>query len=105
MNGSGEKLHHVAGSTLDLVVAGAGIVALARANGVARRHPDRSIVVLEKEPTVGDHQTGHNRGVIRCAIHYCPGTFKARRRPSPAATASLVIAEHLAAEVEGLAQP
>lgn len=62
----------------DLAVVGAGIVGLAVARELARRHPGRSVVVLEGEDAVGVHQTGHNTGVIHAGIYYKPGSLKAR---------------------------
>lgn len=37
-----------------------------------------SLAVLEKEPGVAAHQTGHNSGVIHSGIYYKPGSLKAR---------------------------
>jgi L-2-hydroxyglutarate oxidase len=34
--------------------------------------------VLEKEPVLGQHQTGHNSGVIHTGVYYRPGSLKAR---------------------------
>jgi L-2-hydroxyglutarate oxidase len=34
--------------------------------------------VLEKESRVGQHQTGHNSGVLHCGLYYKPGSVKAR---------------------------
>lgn len=62
----------------DLAVVGAGIVGLAVARELARQHPGRRVVVLEREQTVGAHQTGHNSGVIHAGIYYLPGSLKAR---------------------------
>ncbi len=36
------------------------------------------MLVLDKEPGVGRHQTGHNSGVIHSGIYYEPGSLKAR---------------------------
>ena len=33
--------------------------------------------MLEKESGVGQHQTGHNSGVIHSGIYYAPGSFRA----------------------------
>ena len=63
--------------TYDVVVIGAGIVGLATAMTISRRHPALRIAVLEKEAEVGLHQTGHNSGVIHAGIYYPPGTQKA----------------------------
>ena len=62
----------------DVVVVGAGILGLATARELLARRPDRSVVVLEREPEVGFHQTGHNSGVIHGGIYYAPGSLKAR---------------------------
>lgn len=62
----------------DLVVVGAGILGLAVARELSRRHPRRSLVVLEREADVGAHQTGHNSGVVHAGIYYAPGSLKAR---------------------------
>src|SRR3954452_645632 len=62
----------------DLVVVGAGIVGLATARELQRRHPENSVVVLEKEPEIAMHQTGSNSGVAHAGIYYKPGSLKAR---------------------------
>ncbi len=61
----------------DLAVVGGGIVGLAVAWQYTRRHPGRSVVVLEKEPGVGRHQSGRNSGVLHAGIYYAPGSLKA----------------------------
>jgi L-2-hydroxyglutarate oxidase len=62
----------------DLVVVGAGIVGLACARELARRHPDRGVVVLERADRVGAGQTGANSGVVHRGLYYRPGSLKAR---------------------------
>jgi (S)-2-hydroxyglutarate dehydrogenase len=62
----------------DLVVVGAGIVGLASAREMLLRHPGLKLAVIDKEPRVGAHQTGHNSGVIHSGIYYAPGSVKAR---------------------------
>lgn len=61
----------------DLVVIGGGIVGLATAYRFTQRHPDRQVIVLEKEPQVAAHQTGNNSGVLHSGIYYKPGSLKA----------------------------
>src|ERR1022692_58582 len=68
----------MASECYDLAVVGAGIVGLAVAREVLRRRPDSKIVVIDKQASVGYHQTGHNSGVIHSGIYYRPGTLKAR---------------------------
>ena len=62
----------------DVVVVGAGIVGLAVAREVSLRHPQLAVAVIEKEPAVAEHQTGHNSGVVHGGIYYPPGSLKAR---------------------------
>jgi L-2-hydroxyglutarate oxidase LhgO len=61
----------------DVGIIGGGIVGLAFAREFRRRHPGAHVTVLEKEPEVGRHQTGHNSGVVHAGIYYQPGSLKA----------------------------
>jgi (S)-2-hydroxyglutarate dehydrogenase len=65
-------------SRCDLAIVGAGIVGLALARELTRRHPRLSVCVLEREAELGVHQTGHNSGVIHAGVYYPPGSLKAR---------------------------
>jgi L-2-hydroxyglutarate oxidase len=60
------------------VVIGGGIVGLATAHRLTIEHPDAQVTVLEKEPRVAAHQTGHNSGVIHAGVYYAPGSLKAQ---------------------------
>jgi (S)-2-hydroxyglutarate dehydrogenase len=60
------------------VVVGGGIVGLAVAKALMEAEPDRSTVLVEKEPGVALHQSGHNSGVIHSGLYYTPGSLKAR---------------------------
>lgn len=62
---------------MNRVVVGAGIVGLAVARELLIRRPGDPVVVLEKEPQVGQHQTGHNSGVVHAGVYYPPGSLKA----------------------------
>ena len=62
----------------DVLVVGGGIVGLATARAILRAHPDRQVVVVEKETAVGLHQSGRNSGVIHAGVYYQPGSEKAR---------------------------
>ena len=65
-------------AVFDLAMVGAGIVGLATARELRRRHPGLRIVVLEKESAPGRHQSGHNSGVLHAGVYYQPGSLKAR---------------------------
>jgi L-2-hydroxyglutarate oxidase len=64
--------------TTRYVVIGAGIVGLAVAHRLVQDRPGATVTVVEKEPTVAAHQTGHNSGVIHAGVYYRPGSMKAR---------------------------
>ena len=65
-------------NNFDIIVIGGGIVGLATALKLTTRHPDKKVLVLEKENEVAAHQTSHNSGVIHSGIYYKPGSYKAR---------------------------
>ena len=61
----------------DLAVVGGGVVGLATAYRFTQRFPGKTVVVLEKESHVAEHQTGRNSGVLHSGIYYKPGSLKA----------------------------
>jgi len=65
-------------SSKRIIIIGGGIVGLAAAYKAARQFPGIRIAVLEKEAAPGQHQTGHNSGVLHCGLYYKPGSAKAR---------------------------
>jgi L-2-hydroxyglutarate oxidase LhgO len=58
-----------------LGIIGGGIVGVALARALARRGDE--VTVLEKEPRLAAHQTGHNSGVLHAGLYYAPGSLKA----------------------------
>jgi L-2-hydroxyglutarate oxidase LhgO len=63
---------------LDVVVVGCGLLGIAAARELLIRKPGISLAVLDKEASLGEHQTGHNSGVIHSGIYYAPSSLKAR---------------------------
>ena len=61
----------------DTLVIGGGIVGLATAWRLQTAQPGNRVCLLEKEPEVGSHQSGHNSGVLHCGLYYKPGSTKA----------------------------
>ena len=61
-----------------MIIIGGGILGLATAYRFLERYPGTPVTVLEKEAAVGQHQTGHNSGVLHCGLYYKPGSVKAR---------------------------
>lgn len=68
----------VADERFDIAIVGAGIVGLATARELLTRRPGLRVGVLDKEPAIAQHQTGHNSGVIHAGVYYAPGSLKAR---------------------------
>jgi L-2-hydroxyglutarate oxidase len=62
----------------DVAVVGGGIIGLSTAMALTDRFPGIGAIVLEKEAGIGQHQTGHNSGVIHSGLYYKPGSAKAR---------------------------
>lgn len=63
--------------TADIIIVGAGILGLTTAYALLELDPSTNIIVVEKEPQVATHQTGHNSGVIHAGLYYAPGSNKA----------------------------
>lgn len=63
---------------MKICVIGGGIVGLAVARELHRSHPGGQVVLLEKEPGFGRHQSTHNSGVLHAGLYYKPGSQKAR---------------------------
>lgn len=59
-------------------MVGAGIVGLAAAWELHTRYPQLKMAVLDKETQPGQHQSGHNSGVLHAGVYYKPGSLKAR---------------------------
>ena len=86
----------------DFCVVGGGIVGLATARELLRRRPNSSLVLLEKESSLAQHQTSHNSGVIHSGIYYLPGSLKAKLcRRGEAATKSFCDEHSIPYEVCG----
>ena len=64
--------------TYDVAIVGGGIIGLSTAMQLLERSPNLSVAVMEKEPELARHQTGHNSGVIHSGIYYRPGSWKSR---------------------------
>ncbi len=60
------------------LIIGGGLVGLATAYKLLERFPLARITLLEKEATVGEHQSTHNSGVLHAGLYYAPGSVKAK---------------------------
>jgi L-2-hydroxyglutarate oxidase len=61
----------------DFLILGGGIVGLATAWQITRQFRQASVIVLEKEARLAEHQTGRNSGVLHSGIYYKPGSLRA----------------------------
>ncbi len=62
----------------DIIIVGGGIVGLATAYKIKLKNPQLSVLLLEKEAKLAQHQTGNNSGVIHSGVYYKPGSLKAK---------------------------
>lgn len=58
----------------DVIIVGGGIIGLGTALALAG---SASVLVIEAERELAEHQTGHNSGVIHSGLYYKPGSAKA----------------------------
>jgi L-2-hydroxyglutarate oxidase len=83
-------------------VVGGGIVGFATATDILARDPAARLLIIEKEAGFGEHQTGHNSGVIHAGIYYAPGSLKAKLcREGAEATKAFARANNIPFEVCG----
>ncbi|MFT5599818.1 MAG: L-2-hydroxyglutarate oxidase [Flavobacteriales bacterium] len=62
----------------DVAIIGGGIIGAATFFKVQKAYPDKRIILVEKEKSFANHQTGHNSGVIHSGLYYTPGSLKAK---------------------------
>ena len=59
----------------DIIIIGAGIVGLAIATALSQK--DRSIILIEKENSFGQHASSRNSEIIHSGIYYKKDSLKA----------------------------
>lgn len=64
-------------NSFDVIIVGGGIVGAATMYKIQLAYPNKRILLLEKESSLANHQTGNNSGVIHSGIYYKPGSKKA----------------------------
>lgn len=62
----------------DFVVAGGGVLGLQTAIQWKRKHPEETVLLLEKDPQPGLHASGRNSGVLHAGFYYSADSLKAR---------------------------
>lgn len=64
--------------SVDSIVIGAGVVGLAVADELAKRWPDKSVLVVEKEEKFGQGLSSRTSEVIHSGVYYSTGSLKAQ---------------------------
>nr|NGX32196.1 L-2-hydroxyglutarate oxidase LhgO [Candidatus Anoxychlamydiales bacterium] len=54
---------------VDFLIIGAGIIGLASAYQILKKQNNVSLIILEKENEISQHQTGRNSGVIHSGLY------------------------------------
>lgn len=62
----------------DVVIVGSGVVGLALADSWLARHPEDSVILVDKESKFGLHASGRNSGVLHAGFYYAPDSLKAK---------------------------
>ena len=60
-----------------VAIVGGGIVGLATAYQLTQLQTGQTIEIVEKEDSLGAHQSGRNSGVLHSGIYYKPGSLRA----------------------------
>jgi L-2-hydroxyglutarate oxidase LhgO len=64
--------------SFDYIIIGAGIIGLSVARALKTTEPNASVLILEKEETIGKHGSGRNSGVLHSGIYYKENSLKAK---------------------------
>jgi len=62
----------------DFLIIGGGVIGVNLAIKAARRFPDSSVTLIEKEADCGEHASGRNSGVLHAGFYYSADSLKAR---------------------------
>ena len=62
----------------DFLIIGGGIIGLCIAKNLRKKFPDKRIVLLEKEASIGFHASGRNSGVLHAGFYYASDSLKAQ---------------------------
>jgi len=63
---------------VDILIIGGGVIGVSIARELRKRHPDASIILLDKELSCGQHASGRNSGVLHAGFYYSPDSLKAK---------------------------
>ena len=94
MSSAGSNFSSEEQPVFDHIVIGGGIIGLSIAWQLQQRNPDKSVLLLEKEDAVAQHQSGRNSGVIHAGVYYPPDSLKARLCKAGSAATYAFCQEH-----------
>lgn len=62
----------------DFLIIGGGIIGLSIGNEILNKMPNSSVLIAEKESSIGTHASGRNSGVLHAGFYYSPESLKAK---------------------------
>lgn len=62
----------------DFLIIGGGVIGLSIARALKKEYPQKSLCLLEKESSCGEHASGRNSGVLHAGFYYTADSLKAR---------------------------
>jgi (S)-2-hydroxyglutarate dehydrogenase len=62
----------------EILICGAGIIGLSIGVEILRQKPDTTVMIIDKEETIGAHASTRNSGVIHAGFYYSPDSLKAK---------------------------
>lgn len=65
-------------TTCDVVIVGGGMVGLCLAHQLIERRKAGSVIIIDKEESLGKHSSGRNSGVLHAGLYYKPDSIKAQ---------------------------
>jgi len=78
MEGVGLAVSPTGSHTADFLIVGGGVIGINIARELKTRHRDSSVLLIEKEPSLGRHASGRNSGVLHAGFYYSADSMKAR---------------------------
>lgn len=65
-------------NTYDFIIAGAGVIGINLALELKKNYPNKTVLILEKESSIGFHSSGRNSGVVHAGFYYTADSLKAK---------------------------
>lgn len=62
----------------DYLIIGAGIIGLTTAYYLQQKHPNKLILIIEKESDIAMHASGRNSGVLHAGLYYANDSLRAK---------------------------